>query len=146
MEDRDQYKNELSIIKTWMHRFHSIECLALQVECASIYFNLKIFDKAILPDEAGKVKIPPIKELEIMNSRASLFELINAHLYADSLKRLSVNWLEIDMFSQYIEDVDQLMEEKHLLFHKANPFENLTSLAALHDFGYQSIPIITSQL
>lgn len=44
-----------------------------------------------------------------MNSRGSLLELKNFHEF-ETLVHLSIHYFELDLFNQYIEDQDALME------------------------------------
>ena len=44
-----------------------------------------------------------------MNSRGSLFELEDFSDFSETLIHLSIHYFELDLFKQYIEDVDALM-------------------------------------
>lgn len=57
-------------------------------------FDLDIFKKADLENGI----LPPLKCLEIMNNKASLFEIKNIHLF-ETVQHLSVHYLDLDLFN-----------------------------------------------
>ena len=55
----------------------------------------------------------PLKKIEMINHRSSLFEIKNFHMFKE-LTHLTISFLELDFFNQYIEDQDEMMEERHV--------------------------------
>ena len=88
-----------------IYRFTHLDTLVIQLEVEAISLELSLFKKAFHGEEK-----PPIRSIEIMNSRGSLFELEDFHDFSESLIHLSIHYFELDLFKQYIEDIEVLMK------------------------------------
>ena len=97
--------------------------------------------KLLIPDAFFEFNLPPppLRRLELLNQQGSLFEVKNFHLFPNSLKHLSVQFLELDLFNQYIEDQDGMMRGKTVIQTKLN-----VNVVKLYDS--QVLPIFVNQL
>lgn len=73
----------------------------MQVEVPGIKFDLTIFENIFAENE--KTRFPKIKSIEVMNKRGLLFEIKSFHIYKYLIKA-SVQFFEIDLFNEYIDN------------------------------------------
>lgn len=104
ISDRDVFRRDLNTLEMCIYRFTHLDTLVIQLDVEAINIELSLFKKAF----HGEQK-PPIRSIEIMNGRGSLLELDDFHEFSDTLVHLSIHHFEMDLFKQYIKDVDSFM-------------------------------------